>query len=223
MARASDLLALARGELGVTESPRGSNKVKYNDAYGGGPKAWCCVFLWWLFQMADAAVLFFGGGKTAYCPTLLNWFKNMGQLVKGDPEPGDIVFFDFNGNGTSDHVGICESYDGARITTIDGNTGEVNEANGGAVLRRTRPMTQVCAVARPAYEARVTECPSAEEQLWFDTLMAHWLAKQAEKQPSSWSKMADAKVAGITDGTRPQSFATREEVATMIVNACKEG
>ena len=223
MARASELLTIARGELGVTESPRGSNKVKYNDAYGGGPKAWCCVFLWWLFDQAGAGELFYGGGKTAYCPTLLSWFKQQGRLVTGAPQAGDIVFFDFNGNGTPDHVGLCEGWDGERITTIDGNTGEGNEANGGAVLRRTRPMSQVCAVARPAYEARATAFPNEEERDWFDALMADWLARQAEKPMSDWSRMSEAKNAGITDGTRPQSFATREEVATMIVNACKEG
>ena len=201
MARASDLLALARGELGVTESPRGSNKVKYNDAYGGGPKAWCCVFLWWLFQMAGAAVLFFGGGKTAYCPTLLSWFKKMGQLVKGDPEPGDIVFFDFNGNGTPDHVGICESYDGARITTIDGNTGEGNEANGGAVMRRTRSMSTVCAVCRPAYEP-----------------------ERAVEKADSWAKEAWswAVNTGLMDGTRPKEPLTRQEFAVVLHKLKKE-
>ena len=216
--RAERLLALARGELGVTESPRGSNKVKYNDAYGGGPKAWCCVFLWWLFDQAGAGQLFYGGGKTAYCPTLLSFYKKQGQLVTDGARAGDIVFFDFNGNGTPDHVGLCEGWDGDRITTIDGNTGDGNEANGGAVLRRTRAMAQVCAVARPAYQSRVTPCPNEEERAWFDTLMADWLARQSQVPPSPWSGMDRAKAAGITDGTRPGSFATREEVATMVLN-----
>ena len=35
MAAADDLLALARGELGVAEAPKGSNRVKYNTAYYG--------------------------------------------------------------------------------------------------------------------------------------------------------------------------------------------
>lgn len=218
---AERVLALARGELGVTESPKGSNEVKYNKDYGGGPKAWCCVFLWWLFRQAGAEELFYGGWKTAYCPTLLAYYKKQDRLVQGAPEPGDIVFFDFNGNGQPDHVGLCESWDGERITSIDGNTGQGNEANGGAVLRRTRPMSQVCAVARPAYQSRVTACPNEEEQAWFDTLMNHWLARRAEALASPWSRMAEARAAGITDGTRPGSFATREETATMILNAMK--
>jgi len=53
----------------------------------------------------------------------------------------------------------------------------------------------------------------------FDALMEGWLARQAAKNASSWSKMSWAAQVGITDGTRPQSFATREEAATMIKSA----
>lgn len=79
MARASDLLAIARAELGVRESPANSNNVKYNTAYYGREVhdtatetyAWCMVFIWWLFQRAKAPELFYGGGKTASCGALM--------------------------------------------------------------------------------------------------------------------------------------------------------
>ena len=209
---AETILVLARGELGVTERPAGSNKVKYNTEYGGEPKAWCCVFVWWLFREAGASELFYGGQKTAYCPALLNYHKR--QAVRGDYKPGDVIFFDFNGNGTPDHVGVCESWDGKNIVTIDGNTGEGNEANGGAVMRRKREKKFICGAYRPAYEE---ECTVDQKQ--FDAMMEDWLNRQAGKPASMWSRVDEAKAAGITDGTRPQSFATREEVATMIVNA----
>ena len=214
MARAEDILSLARGEIGVKESPAGSNKVKYNTEYGGGPKAWCCVFLWCLFRWAGASTLFFNGAKTAYAPALLTYHKKMGQAVSGAYEPGDVIFFDFNGNGTADHVGLCESWDGAHITTIDGNTGEGNEANGGMVLRRKREKKFICGAYRPAYEEE-----DIVDQNTFDAMMEDWLRRQAAKAGSAWSRMGEAKAAGITDGTRPQAFATREEVATMIVAA----
>jgi len=161
---------------------------------------------------AQARQLFFGGGRTAYCPALLAHHRE--QMVKGEYRPGDVIFFDFNGNGTPDHVGICESWDGTNITTIDGNTGEGNQANGGAVMRRTRNKRYIVGAYRPAYRG-------SEEmtQLQFDNFMDNWLARQSERPESPWSKMAEAMRAGITDGTRPQSFATREEVATMIVAA----
>lgn len=214
---AERILAIARGELGVKEAPAGSNRVKYNtDYYGrevsGKGYPWCCVFIWWLFQKAQAKDLFFGGGRTAYCPALLDHHKE--QRVNGQYKPGDVVFFDFNGNGTADHVGLCECWDGTCITTIDGNTGEANEDNGGAVMRRTRNKRYIVGAYRPEYR-------EGEEmtQLQFDNLMADWLARQSQRPESPWGKMAEAMRAGITDGSRPQSFATREEVATMIMAA----
>ena len=58
-------------------------------------------------------------------------------------------------------------------------------------------------------------------QKQFDELMENWLARQAEKEGSPWGKMPEAQRMGITDGSRPQNFATREEAATMIIAALK--
>ena len=213
---AEGILSIARGELGVTESPAGSNRVKYNPAYygrdvSGSSYPWCCAFLWWVFRQAGAAELFFGGNQTAYCPALLDFHKN--QRVT-NYQPGDIIFFNFNGRGNAAHVGLCEGWDGNRITTIDGNTGNNNEANGGAVMRRTRDKKYIVGAYRPAYSE---EDIVTQEQ--FDAMLTAWLIRQEAKPASSWSRMAEAKAAGITDGTRPGSFATREEVATMIMAA----
>ena len=210
---ATRIIDLARSQIGVKESPAGSNKVKYNTEYGGGPKAWCCVFIWWLFLMVGASNLFFNGSKTAYAPALLTYHKKQGQAVYGDYEPGDVIFFDFNGNDTPDHVGVCEAWDGEWITTIDGNTGEGNEANGGSVMRRKRHKKYICGAYRPAYEEE-----DIVDQKQFDAMMENWLNRRGGLPASAWSRIEEAKAAGITDGTRPQSFATREEVATMIQN-----
>lgn len=52
----------------------------------------------------------------------------------------------------------------------------------------------------------------------FDKMMDDWLNRQAEKSVSDWAKsaMESAVKSGITDGSRPQSFATRQEVITML-------
>lgn len=65
--------------------------------------------------------------------------------------PGDLVFFQFDKDSASDHIGIIEKDNGDTITTIEGNTAPNNDANGGAVMRRTRKKSLVMAVARPAY------------------------------------------------------------------------
>ena len=153
MATAEKILEIARSQIGTRESPANSDNVKYNTAYYGrevsGKYPWCAVFVWWVFREAGAPELYYGGGETAYCPTLMSFHKK--QAVT-DYRPGDIVFFNFSGKSSAGHVGICESWDGTYITTIDGNTGGASEDNGGAVMRRRRALKYVGGVARPKYE-----------------------------------------------------------------------
>lgn len=149
------VLSVAKSQIGTKEAPKDSNNVKYNTWYygrevSGSQYPWCCVFVAWVFREAGASDLFFDGQKTAYCPTLLNYYKKKKQIVT-DYKPGDIVFFNFSGGSTAQHVGICTAWDGTSITTIDGNTGTENEANGGAVMLRKRNKKYIVAVARPDY------------------------------------------------------------------------
>lgn len=164
---AEKILNTALKELGTKEMPANSNKVKYNTEYYGSPVAgsaypWCVVFVWWVFKKAGAPELFFNGKKTASCTVLYGYHKDKGQAISGNYKPGDIIFFNFNGRTSTDHVGICESFDGETITTIDGNTGTGNEANGGAVMRRTRNKKYIVAAYRPAYkeERKMDNTPS---------------------------------------------------------------
>ena len=217
------LLDLARSQLETKEFPPGSNNVKYNSAYygrevSGSNFAWCAVFIWWLFRECEISGLYFDGKKTAYVPALASWARREGLTVK-EPGPGDLVCFDFNGNGTADHIGLCESWDGKYVTTIDGNTGVGNEANGGAVMRRRRAKRYIVAVIRPKYE-EVEEV--TQEQ--FDKMMENWMSRQAAKLPTAqWQKdgLKRAKSAGITDGSNPMALCTRLEAAIMASNAGK--
>ena len=173
---AEKVLEIARGEIGVKESPYGSNKVKYNTEFYGSPVAgtaypWCVAFVWWVFKQAGASSLFYGGKKTASCTVLNTYHQGQGQGISGGYRPGDIIFFNFSGGRSTDHVGICESWDGATITTIDGNTGTGNEANGGAVMRRSRSKRYIVAAYRPAYEQE-------EEKMEMDNSPSAW-AKEA--------------------------------------------
>ena len=218
---AQRILDIARAEIGVKESPAGSNIVKYTDAYGAGPAPWCAIFLWWCFRQAGASALYYGGKKTAYCPTLLSWHRNQGQAVTGDYRPGDVIFFNFSGSGGISHVGICESWDGQYITTIDGNTGSGNEANGGAVMRRRRHRKYIVGAYRPAYEE---ETDLTEEQVRniVREEIADLLLDQSKRKPAEdWqlNGIKKAKDLGISDGTRPMAWCTRLEAMIMAANA----
>lgn len=153
---AEKIISAAAGEIGVKESPAGSNSVKYNDSYygrrvSGSAYPWCCVFVWWVFNSSGAKELFYGGGKTAYCPEAERYYKAKGQWeTRG--KKGDIVFFDFSKKGISEHMGIVENVNGdGTITSIEGNTSVTSNDNGGTVMRRIRSLSYVRGYARPEY------------------------------------------------------------------------
>ncbi len=215
---AETILEIARSQLDIKENPPNSNRVKFNTAYygqevSGSAYPWCCAFVWWVFREAGASGLFYGGKRTASCSTLLGFHK--AQAVRENYLPGDIIFFNFDGKRNTQHVGICEGWDGQYITTIDGNTAPTNEANGGAVMRRRRAKKYIVGAYRPAYEE------DTMTQTDFDKMMDNYLERRGSKPASGWAGqlLAQARSAGITDGSRPQSFATREEVVTMILNS----
>ena len=214
MATDEKILEIARSQIGTKESPANSDNVKYNTAYYGrevsGKYPWCAVFVWWVFREAGAPELYYGGGETAYCPTLMSFHKK--QAVT-DYRPGDIVFFNFSGKSSAGHVGICESWDGTYITTIDGNTGSASEDNGGAVLRRRRHKKFIVGAYRPEYQE---DDDMTQDQ--FDAMMENWMSRQAKKKPTQqWEIEGLERVvkAGVTDGSRPMGLCTRLEAAMM--------
>ena len=220
MPTANDILEIARSQIGTKESPAKSDNVKYNTAYYGrevsdGKHPWCAVFVWWVFREAGASDLYYGGDKTAYCPTLMSFHKK--QKVT-DYRPGDIVFFNFSGRSSAGHVGICESWDGTYITTIDGNTGSASEDNGGAVLRRRRHKKFIVGAYRPEYQE---DDDMTQDQ--FNTFMENYLKAKAKEPASDWAKPfidTAIDVGAMTDvgGTieRPKSWMTREELSVVV-------
>lgn len=149
MATASDLVSLAKTQVGVKESPANSNKVKYWDYYkehagvdyNGQP--WCAAFVAWCMCQVGAWTMTSDEGRFRYCPSLVNWAKNQGSW-KGrsyTPNPGDIVIF--SNTEEACHVGIIESVTGSTIltyNTIEGNTSVSSNDNGGAVMQRNRTL-----------------------------------------------------------------------------------
>ena len=149
------VLFAAASQIGVTESPAGSNRVKYNTAYygrevSGSAYPWCVTFVWWVFRQAGFSLY-----KTASCSALVKRYREASpdQIIQQGYRSGDLVFFDFSGRQSkTEHVGIVERVgaDGT-LTTIEGNTGSGSNANGGAVMRRTRNPGLVTCGIRPGY------------------------------------------------------------------------
>ena len=92
--------------------------------YGfGSREAWCACFVSWVADQCgyiDAGII----PRFALCDTGITWFKTRSQWQYRTytPAPGDLIFFDWNGNEISDHVGIVEYVEGTTVHTIEGNT-----------------------------------------------------------------------------------------------------
>ena len=90
-----------------------------------GRVEWCACFVSWC---ADQCGYIESGiiPKFAGCVDGANWFKGNGQWQDRNYEPqaGDIIFFDWEGDGETDHVGIVEKCENGVVYTVEGNSGD---------------------------------------------------------------------------------------------------
>lgn len=146
----SKIIEIARKEIGVKETP--INKTKYGKWFGLDGVAWCGIFVSWCYDKAG-----FNLGKIGYlkgfagCHTACNHFKATGEIItKENVIEGDIVFFDWNGDGASEHTGLfVRDLDGKYFESIEGNTSLTNQSNGGEVMLRKRPYGLVKCFVHP--------------------------------------------------------------------------
>lgn len=147
-------MRLAKTQIGVHESPAGSNRQKYGEWYGANGQFWCAMFVSWCFTHVGRPLHY------AYVPYIVDDARagrNKLSLIHwSSAMPGDLVCFDWEGNGVADHIGIIVSIDhrtGAMVT-IEGNTSKQNDlsgsqSNGGIVAVRTnRTLSEVQAFVR---------------------------------------------------------------------------
>ena len=84
---------------------------------------WCACFVSWCANECgyiDAGVI----PKFAGCVLGSQWFMERGQWADGSIEPtaGAIIFFDWEGDGITDHVGIVEKCENGTVYTVEGNS-----------------------------------------------------------------------------------------------------
>ena len=95
-----------------------------------GRVEWCACFVSWC---ADQCGYIESGiiQKFAGCVDGANWFKGNGQWQDRNYEPqaGDIIFFDWEGDGETDHVGIVEKCENGVVYTVEGNSGDTCRQN----------------------------------------------------------------------------------------------
>ena len=99
-----------------------------------GRVEWCACFVSWCANECgyiDAGVI----PKFAGCVLGSQWFKDRGQWQDGSfrPEAGHIIFFDWEGDGETDHVGIVERVENGTVYTVEGNSGDACRQNSYAI------------------------------------------------------------------------------------------
>lgn len=135
----SKIVEIALAEIGTVEIPPNSNKTKYGKWFGFDGVAWCAMFVSWCYFQAGKPLGKIGFTKGfAGCQTGYAYFKKMGWITD-TPVAGDIVLYDWNGDGRYDHTGIfIEWLTNISFTAIEGNTAVGNDSNGGKVMIRER-------------------------------------------------------------------------------------
>ena len=98
---------------------------------------WCACFVSWCANKCgyiESGII----PKYASCANGMNWFKERGQWTARtpNPEPGMIIFFDWNnkggkGNqdGIPDHTGIVQKVENGKVYTVEGNAGDSCRVN----------------------------------------------------------------------------------------------
>ena len=171
---ASEVIAVAQGELGYYEKASNSNlddktankgsanytkyardfDSKYPNWYNGKKNgyAWCDMFVDWCFLTA------FGYEKALYllcqpeksagagCTYSLRYYKAKGQFYTSNPKAGDQIFFGTSVDNST-HTGLVEKVEGGKVYTIEGNTSDM-------VARRTYTIgaTNIVGYGRPNYD-----------------------------------------------------------------------
>ncbi|UKJ09254.1 peptidoglycan-binding protein [Solitalea lacus] len=146
------ILDMASSQNGVKESPANSNKTIYGQWYGLDGVKWCCIFVSWVYHHAGHSLESIDRPKGYQsCQSGFNFWKRNNCIVK-KPQPGDIVLYDWTGNGICDHTGIFVKWMDPEKTVLqawEGNTAQGNDSDGGQVMLRERKKNLVKAFVTP--------------------------------------------------------------------------
>lgn len=112
------IVTIAQNEIGASDGQ------KYWSWYGFTTyQEWCACFVSWCGEQAgliDSGAI----PRFSLCSDGVAWFQSQGkwQAAGSTPTAGSLVFFDWGGDGVSDHVAIVEKCENGIIYTIEGNT-----------------------------------------------------------------------------------------------------
>lgn len=113
-----EALRVAGKEVGTEENDEAFGSKPYNNG-----SAWCAAFTSWVWKEAGYDVTW---TDFDYVPAVWNDAEalDLRRPSPADAQPGDLIVFDWEGDGTPDHIGIVETVSGGMIHTIEGNSSD---------------------------------------------------------------------------------------------------
>jgi hypothetical protein len=149
---ADAVIRRAMRDIGLGETPPGSNRNRITLAYGLiGP--WCAMAIWDWFHAegVDLRTVLPGGHGWAYTPSGVASAKQAGFWHSGHSgiKRGDVVFYKLagaEGNDFVNHVGIVVAVTSGGVKSIEGNTANV-------VAERVRTWPNIVGYMRPPYQS----------------------------------------------------------------------
>lgn len=150
----ADLIGVAKTQLGYTELDSSGNPIlstsdggytKYGASFGEPNGAWCAYFISWCASQAGIPSSIVP--RLGNCGALTDWYQSRSIYYSRSsgyvPKPGDMVFFNWSGGSSAQHIGIVTGVSGGNLYTIEGNTdgdegymcnGRTRDLNGSYVL-----------------------------------------------------------------------------------------
>ncbi len=207
----SSVVSVASGEVGYTGT---STNSKYGDWFGyqGG---WCTTFVLWCFnQVGESSntklngVIIPRGGN---CNSMISWFKDKGRYYSPSdytPNQGDLVFFDWNGSGSCDHVGIVNYTSGSTVYTIEGNcSGKVKARE--YTAKGSKPYNNISAIIGYASPNYASVSGQSEQ-----TTAQSTTAKPTTKKATTTKKPTTTKQTTTKKATTTKQTTTKQATAT---------
>ena len=126
----------------------------YNVFNGRDGQPWCGYFQKYCLSKAgsDLKKWIDTCSNPAYVPEVENWARRNGRWTHHG-KPGDLVLFGWNSNKSPDHIGmLIKKLNNGLYMTVEGNTSNVSQGNGGCVQIRYREAKWILGFVRPPYK-----------------------------------------------------------------------
>lgn len=213
------VLDVARTQLGYAEpgwgdDHSGDQVTKYGRWYAEWAKRsayvdtyWCAMFASWCLSVAGFTPA--QAGRYGNCNPWIAWFKVHRMWTAGNPKPGDVVFFSWDGDKWAEHVGFVEEVrpDG-RLQTLEGNATVPGRRDGVYRMVRARN-TSIVGYGRPPYAPPTAPAPTGGSRAGYPTLVlgsggpedttgnqrwwvAQWLRLMAVHSPGYYKMIASS-------------------------------